>query len=85
METEEQTLEREQNERGVLDAVGHYSVPTECLSRLCLRLFKITTRKVLLMAQKFNTGWAVGMVKNLEKRKSVAGQFVVKHKTVTFC
>ena len=39
--TEEQTLEREQNERDFLDAVGHYSVPPECLSRMCLRLFII--------------------------------------------
>jgi hypothetical protein len=38
LETEEQTLEREQNERDVLDAVGHYSVPPECLARMCLRL-----------------------------------------------
>ena len=45
--------------------------------------------KVRLMAHtEFNTGWAVGMVKSVEKRKSVAGQFAVKHKpskTVTFC
>ena len=38
LETEEQRLEREQNERGVLEALETTSVTPECLSRMCLRL-----------------------------------------------
>ena len=43
LETEEQTLEREQNERDVLEALPPWtlvstSVTPECLSRMCLRL-----------------------------------------------
>jgi hypothetical protein len=45
LETEEQMLEREQNERDVLEALGEY---------------------------KFSTGWAVGVVKSVERKKSVA-------------
>ena len=37
-ETEEHTLEREQNERDVLEALGAYIVTPGCLSRVCLRL-----------------------------------------------
>ena len=44
LETEEQRLEREQND-------------------------------------KFSTGWAVGVVKSAEKKRSVASQFAVKHKS----
>ena len=33
------------------------------------------------IAHKFNTGWTVGMVKSVEKEKSVAGQFAVKYET----
>ena len=41
LETEDQTLEREQKERDVLEALGEYKCDTgmsECLSRMCLRL-----------------------------------------------
>jgi len=38
LETAEQTLEREQNERDVLEALGEYKCVPECLSRMCLRL-----------------------------------------------
>jgi len=30
------------------------------------------------IAHKFSTGWAVGVVKSVEKKKGVAGQFAVK-------
>ena len=40
LETEEQTLEREQNERDVLESWASTSVTPECLSRMCLRLLK---------------------------------------------
>ena len=38
LETEEQRPEREQNERGVLEALETTSVTPECPSRMCLRL-----------------------------------------------
>ena len=38
LETEEQRLEREQNEHDVLEALVTTSVMLECLSRMCLRL-----------------------------------------------
>ena len=60
LETEEQMLEREQNERDVLEALGEYC------------------------KYKFSTGWAVGVVKSVEKKKSVAGQFAVKYKSETY-
>ena len=37
LQTEEHRLEREQNERGVLEALETTSVTPECLSRMCLR------------------------------------------------
>jgi uncharacterized membrane protein len=46
----------------------------------------IKTLKGRLIAHKFNTGWAVvGVVKSVEKKKSVAGQFAVKYKSETYC
>ena len=38
LETEEQMLERQQNEPDVLHALGEYNVTPECLWRMCLRL-----------------------------------------------
>ncbi len=54
-------LEREQNERDVLEALGEYC------------------------KYKFSTGWAVGVVKSVEKKKSVAGQFALKYESETYC
>jgi hypothetical protein len=34
---------------------------------------------------KFNTGWVVDVLKSVEKKKSVAGQFAVKYKSGTYC
>jgi hypothetical protein len=34
LDTEKQTLEREQNERDVLETLGEYRCDTECLSRM---------------------------------------------------
>jgi hypothetical protein len=39
LETEEQTPEREQNERDVLEAWVSTNVTSKCLSRVCLQLF----------------------------------------------
>ncbi len=38
-----------------------------------------------MIAHKFNTGWVVGVVKSVEKKKSVAGQFAVKYKSEAYC
>jgi hypothetical protein len=45
----------------------------------------IKTLKGRFIAHKFSTGWAVGVVKSVEKKKSVAGQFAVKYKLETYC
>ena len=37
------------------------------------------------IAHKFYTGWSVGVVKSVEKKKSVAGQFAVKDQSETYC
>ena len=42
----------------------------------------IKTLKGRFIAHKFSTGWAVGVVRILEKKKSVAGQFAVKYKRI---
>jgi hypothetical protein len=34
---------------------------------------------------KFSTGWAMGAVKSVEKKKSVAGQVAVKYNSGTYC
>ena len=43
------------------------------------------TLKGRFIAHKFSTGWTVGVVKSVEKKKSVAGQFAVKYKSETYC
>ena len=47
----------------------------------------IKTLKGRFIAHKFSTGWAVGVVKSVEKKdsESVAGQFAVKYKSETYC
>jgi hypothetical protein len=45
----------------------------------------IKTLKGRFIAHKFSTVWAVGVVKSVEKKKSVAGQFAVKYKSETYC
>ena len=37
-----------------------------------------------MISHKFNTGWAVGVVKSVEKKKSVAGEFAVKYRAATY-
>ncbi len=43
----------------------------------------IKTLKGRLIAHKFNTGWVVGVVKSVEKKKCDVGQFVVIYKSET--
>ncbi len=40
---------------------------------------------VLLYNYKFSTGRAMGVVKSVEKKKSVSGQFAVKYKSEALC
>ena len=77
METEEQTLEREQNERDVFEALSEYKCDAGMSVEDVPMIVDIKTLKGRLIAQKFNTGWAAGVVKSVEKKKSVAGQFAV--------
>ncbi len=44
----------------------------------------IRTLKGRFVAHKFCTSWSLGVVKSVEKKKSVAGQFAVKYKSETY-
>ncbi len=43
------------------------------------------TLKKQLIAHKFATRWLVGVVRRLETKKKVAGQFALKYKKVASC
>ena len=58
------------------------SVAPECLSRMPA-VVNIKTLKGRFIARKISNGWAVGVMKNVEKKESVAGQFAVKYKPET--
>ncbi len=58
------------------------SVTPECCEDVPA-IVNIRNLKGRLIAHKFNTGWAVGVVKSVEKKKSVAGQFAVKYMSET--
>ena len=60
------------------------SVAPECLSRMPA-VVNIKTLKGQFVAHKFSTAWAVCVVKSVEKKKSVSGQFAVKYKSETYC
>ena len=45
----------------------------------------INTLKGRFIAHKFSSGRAAGVLKSVEKKKSVAGQFTVKYKSETYC
>ena len=76
LETEEQSLEREQNERYVLEAMG------DCAAGMSVEnvpaVVNIRTLKGRFIAHKFSTRWEMGVVKSVEKKQSVAGQFVLR-------
>ena len=66
--------------RDVLDALG------ECKCDFGMSaIVNIKTLKGRLIAHKFNTWWAVGVLKSVDKKKSVAGQFAVKYESETYC
>ena len=46
---------------------------------LTTAVVNIKTLKGRFIAHKFSTGWTVGVVKSMEKKKSVASQFAVKY------
>ena len=75
----------EQNDRDILDAVGEYKCPDRMSVRNVPAVVNIKTVTGRCIAYKFNTGWSAGVVKNVDKKKSVAGQFVVKEQTGTLC
>ncbi len=68
-------LESEQIER---EALGEYKCGTGMSVEDVTAIVNIKTLKGRLIGGKFNTGWAVGVVKSVEKQDSVAGQFAVK-------
>ncbi len=54
------------------------------LALLSPAVVHIKTLKGRFTAHKFCTGWALGVVKSVEKNKSVAVQFAVKYKSETY-
>jgi len=73
-------LERNQNERDVLDALGEYKCDAGMSVEDVPSIVNIKTLKGRLIAHKFNTGWTVGVVKSVEKKESVSDQFTVKYR-----
>ena len=69
LETEEQLLEREQNERDVLDALGEYKCDPGMSVEDVPAIVNIKTLNGRLIAHNFNTGWAAGVVRSVEKKK----------------
>jgi hypothetical protein len=76
-------LERGQNERDVLDALGKYECDAGMSVEDVSAIVHVKTLKGRLIAHKFNTGWTVGVKKSVQRKKSVAGQFPVKHSSET--
>ncbi len=68
-------LESEQIER---KALGEYKCDTGMSVEDVPVIVDIKTLKGRLIARKFNTGWAVGVVKSVEKHDMFAGLFAVK-------
>jgi hypothetical protein len=58
LDTEEQTLEREQNERDVLEALGEYTCHTTMSVENATAVVNRKTLKGLFIAHKFSAGWA---------------------------
>ncbi len=68
----------------MLDALSEYECDAGMSVEDVPAIVNIRTLKRRLIAHKFNTGWAVGVVKSVEKKKSVAGQFAVKYMSETY-
>ena len=73
LETEEQSLEmfheREQNERDVLEPLGEYKCDTGMSVENVSAIVNIQTLEGRFITHKFSTGWTVGVVKSVEKRR----------------
>ncbi len=52
---------------------------------ICPLVVNIKTLKGRFIAHNFSTGWAMGVVRSVEKTKSVVGQFTVKYKSEAYC
>jgi hypothetical protein len=63
-EAEEQTLEREQNEWDVLEALGGYTCDAGMSVDNVTAVVNIKTLKGRVIAQKFSTGRVAGVVKS---------------------
>ena len=61
LETEEQRLQREQNERDVLEALGEYKCDPGMSVENVHAIVTIRTVKGRFIAHKFSIGWAVGV------------------------
>ena len=73
-------LEREQDERDMLEALNEYKSYSGMSVEEMPAIVKTTTLKGRFIAHTFNTWWTAGVVKSAEKKKSVTGQFAVKYK-----
>ena len=60
---------REQNDRDVLEALGEYKCDAGMSVEDVPAIVSIKTLKGRLIAHKFNTGWALGAGKCLEKKE----------------
>jgi hypothetical protein len=79
LKTEELTLEREPNERDVLEALGEYKCDTGMSVENVSVVIHMKTLEGRFVPHKFSTGWSVGVLKSVEKK------FAVKHKSETYC
>ena len=57
---------------------------SSCTTALACSCNREKTLKGRFIAHKFSTGWAVWVVKSVEKEKSVADQFAVKYMPETY-
>ena len=76
LETKEQTLEREQNQRDVVEALGEYKCDPGMSVENVPAVVNIKTLNGRWIAHKFSTWWVVGVVKT-GKKESVSGQFAL--------
>ena len=52
---------------------------------MCQLFVDIKTLKGRFIAHNFSTGWAIGVVRSVDKTKIVVGHFTVKYKSETYC
>jgi hypothetical protein len=87
LETEAQKLEREQNVRDVLEALGEYKCDAGMSVETVPAVVNIKTLKGnLLLLQKSSPLRGRWVWRRVSKRKkSVSGQFAVKYESETYC